>query len=77
MTVRATYRNGTFVPNDPIEMNEGEEVSLTISGSGVIQPEITDPGERRRRLQTLVEDMANHPWPITRNWTRDELHERR
>jgi hypothetical protein len=66
------------VPDDPIEMDEGEEVSLTLSGSGVIQPEITDPGERRRRLQVLVEDMANHPWPDgAPRLTREDLHERR
>jgi predicted DNA-binding antitoxin AbrB/MazE fold protein len=78
MTVKAIYRDGSFVPEAPIDMPEGAEVELTISGPTILPPEITDPEERRRRLQELVDDMANRPWPEgAPRFTREELHERR
>ena len=77
MTVKAIYRDGTFVPEAPVDMPEGAQVELTISGPTILPPEVTDPEERRRILQALMDEWRKHPWPITRKWTRDELHERR
>ena len=78
MTVKATYRDGHFVPEEPIDVPEGAKVKLTISEPIPCPPENTDPEERRRRMRALVEDMANHPWPEDApRLTRDELHDRR
>jgi hypothetical protein len=78
MTVKATFRGGSFVPESPVDMPEGAQVELTISGPRVLPPEISDPEERQRRLRELVEDMANHPWPENApRLTRADLHERR
>jgi len=67
------------VPESPVDMPEGAQVELTISGPRVPPPEISDPEERQRNLEELVENWRNNPWPIpvARKWTRDELHERR
>jgi predicted DNA-binding antitoxin AbrB/MazE fold protein len=81
MTVKAIYRDGNFVPEEPVDMPEGAKVELTISevAQTVFPPELSDPEERRRNLEELVERWRNNPWPIEpgRKWTRDELHERR
>ena len=77
MTVKAIYREGSFVPKEPVEMPEGAEVELTIGRPGVIPPEVTDPEERQRILNELADDMRRNPWPFTRRFARDELHERR
>jgi len=77
MTIKATYRHGSFVPEEPVDLDEGTQVELTFSDGDVHEPEITDPEERRRVLQALIDEWRQNPWPISRNWTRDELHERR
>jgi predicted DNA-binding antitoxin AbrB/MazE fold protein len=77
MTVKAIYRDGSFIPEAPVDMPDGAEVELTISGPVILPPEVTDPEERRRIMEALMDEWEKNPWPITRNWTRDELHERR
>ena len=77
MTIKAVYRNGRFVPTEPVDLDEGSEVELTVGKAGAIQPEVTDPEERQRILEEMLDEWRKNPWPINRKWTRDELHERR
>jgi predicted DNA-binding antitoxin AbrB/MazE fold protein len=76
MTVKAIYRDGSFVPEAPVDMPEGAHVEVTISGP-TVPAEVINPEERRRMLEALMDRWDKNPWPITRKWTRDELHERR
>ncbi|MYA52736.1 MAG: DUF104 domain-containing protein [Gammaproteobacteria bacterium] len=32
-TVKATYANGVFTPSEPVDIEEGEEVTLSIEGA--------------------------------------------
>jgi predicted DNA-binding antitoxin AbrB/MazE fold protein len=78
-TFKAIYRDGAFVPQTPCDLPEGAEVELTISGPRVLPPQVTDPAERKRILEELVERMRANPIPADapRRFTREELHERR
>jgi hypothetical protein len=77
--LKAIYRNGAFIPQAPCDLPEESEVELTVHGSGVIPPRVTDPEERKRILDQLVERMRSNPIPTDapRRFTREELHERR
>jgi predicted DNA-binding antitoxin AbrB/MazE fold protein len=79
MTIKAIYRGGSFIPETPVDMPEGTEVELSIPGPDILPPEISDPEERQRNIEELIEEWRNNPWPIPPGlkWTRDELHERR
>jgi predicted DNA-binding antitoxin AbrB/MazE fold protein len=77
--LKAIYRNGAFVPQVPCDLPEESEVELTVHESDTIRPKVTDPEERKRILEELVENMRANPIPADapRRFTRDELHERR
>ncbi len=77
-SLKAIYRNGTFIPQTPCDLPEGAEVELTVHASNIMPPGEKDPEERKRILHNLVERMMNNPFPPDApRWTRDELHERR
>jgi predicted DNA-binding antitoxin AbrB/MazE fold protein len=76
--VRAIYRRGTFIPQEPCDLPENSEVELTIESPHSIPPAVTDPQERKRILSELIENMRNNPIPAgAPRFTREELHERR
>ena len=77
--LKAIYRDGVFVPQEPCDLPEGEEVTLTIGNPFLIPPKVTDPEERKRILREMVENMRANPIPADapRRFTREELHERR
>jgi predicted DNA-binding antitoxin AbrB/MazE fold protein len=77
--LKAIYRNGAFIPQAPCDLPEESEVELTVHASNVIPPRVTDPEERKRLLEQLVERMRANPIPADapRRFTREELHERR
>jgi predicted DNA-binding antitoxin AbrB/MazE fold protein len=77
--LRAIYQNGAFVPQSPCNLPENSEVDLVIERPHVLPPLMTDPNERRRILDQLVERMRANPIPADapRHFTREELHERR
>ena len=77
-TLKATYRNGTFIPETPCDLPEDSQVELTVHASS-IRPLVTDPEERARILKEVVENMKSNPLPADapRRFTREELHERR
>ena len=77
--LKAVYTHGSFVPECPPDLPEGTRVTLTLQREAlVVPPLVTDPEERRRVLEELVEDMAANPVPPNApRFTRDELHERR
>ncbi|HYJ87868.1 MAG TPA: antitoxin family protein [Pyrinomonadaceae bacterium] len=77
--LRAIYQNGAFVPQSPCDLPENSEVDLVIERPHVLPPLVTDPDERKRLLEQLVERMRSNPIPddAPRHFTREELHERR
>lgn len=46
-------------------------------GARVEPPTVTDPAERRRLIEEVLDSMKRHPWPANApRFTREELHER-
>ena len=77
-TVRAIFRDGVFVPQQPCNLPDGSRVELTIYDPYTIPPRITDPGERAALLTEVVRSMRENPIPADApRFTRDELHEPR
>jgi predicted DNA-binding antitoxin AbrB/MazE fold protein len=77
-TIRATYRQGAFIPAEPCDLPEGAEVELAVQGPFYRPPLVTDPVERARLLQQLTERMQQNPLPPDApRFSRDELHARR
>ena len=75
---RAIYQNGAFVPQSPCDLPENSEVDLVVEGPRRLPPLVTDPVERKRIMEELVQNMRNNPIPENApHFTRDELHERR
>jgi len=76
--VRAIYRKGTFVLQEPIVLPEESEVELIVQGPLVLPPRITDPLERERLWRDIFERMDQNPIPADApRFTREQLHERR
>ena len=78
-TLKAIYRGGAFIPQVPCDLPEDSEVELTINEPRTVPPKITDPQERKRIMEELVQNMRDNPAPADapRRFTREELHERR
>jgi predicted DNA-binding antitoxin AbrB/MazE fold protein len=77
-TLKAIYRDGAFIPQTPCDLPDGAEVELTVHPY-VIPPKVTDPEERKRIMDELIQNMKSNPIPADapRRFTREELHERR
>ncbi|MDT4954529.1 MAG: hypothetical protein QOJ02_2667 [Acidobacteriota bacterium] len=76
--LKAVYQNGAFIPQAPCDLPEGSKVELTIHDPDVIPPSVTDPEERKRIINRMVERMRANPIPANApHFTREELHERR
>jgi predicted DNA-binding antitoxin AbrB/MazE fold protein len=78
-TLKAIYRDGAFIPQTPCDLPEGAEVELTVHGPRTVPPKVTDPEERKRIMEELLQNMRDNPIPADapRRFTREELHERR
>jgi hypothetical protein len=76
--IRAIFQDGKFVPQEPCPLPEAAEVQLVVEGSNITPPAVTDPADRQRILNDVVERMTANPIPANApRFTRDELHERR
>jgi predicted DNA-binding antitoxin AbrB/MazE fold protein len=76
--LKAIYREGAFIPQMPCDLPEGAEVEITIHGANLLPPEVTDPEDRRRIMNELIQNMLDNPIPANApRFTREELHERR
>ncbi|MDB9309581.1 antitoxin family protein [Aphanizomenon sp. CS-733/32] len=77
-TLKAIYRNGTFILQTACNLPENLEVELIVQSPQVIPPKITDISARKNFLKSLVERMQQNPIPFAApQFTRDMLHERR
>jgi predicted DNA-binding antitoxin AbrB/MazE fold protein len=77
-TLKAIYRDGAFVPQSPCDLPDGVEVEITVRAPNLIPPTVTDPEERRRLMDELIQNMLDNPIPENApRLTREELHERR
>ena len=76
--LKAIYQNGAFIPRSPCDLPENSEVDLVIEKPHILPPLETDPEERKRILEELVQNMRDNPIPEDApHFTREELHERR
>jgi hypothetical protein len=77
-SLKAIYRGGGFIPQQPCDLPEESEVSLIVQGPGKCQPKITDQGEVVRILKLVTERMKQNPLPTSApRFTREDLHGRR
>jgi len=77
-TLKAIYRNGTFILQTACNLPENLEVELVVQSPQVIPPKITDINARKNFLKLLVDRMQENPIPFAApQFTRDMLHERR
>jgi hypothetical protein len=75
---RATYRQGVFFPEIPLNLPEDSQVDLVVQGPSVAPPAITDVEERDRILRRVTDRMKCNPLPPdSPKLSRDQLHERR
>lgn len=76
--IKAIYRDGSFIPQEPCDLPEEAEVDLIIQGPAVIPPQVLDPKEKELILKRLKRRILQNPIPDEAPvFTRDELHERR
>lgn len=77
--LRAIYQGGAFIPQAPCDLPENSVVELVIEVPRVQSPQVTDPEERKRIMNELIQNMRDNPIPADapRRFTREELHERR
>ena len=75
--VRAVYRAGVFVLQEPCDIPDESQVELIVQGPLVLAPEITDPAKRKRLLKAVANRMQKNPLPPTAPYlTREDLHAR-
>ena len=78
LRVQAVFQDGKFVPKEPCALPEAAEVQLIVEQPNITPPQVTDPSERQRILNEVVQRMMSQPLPPDApKFTRDELHERR
>jgi hypothetical protein len=78
LQLRAVFREGKLVPQEPCTLPEAAEVQLTIEPSNVTPPLIADPAEKLTAVQQAVLRMMSQPLAQdAAKISRDELHERR
>jgi len=76
-TFRAVFQDGVFVPETPCDLPDGTAVELDVRRATLRPPSVTDPAERERLLNQVVQSMRANPLPANAGqWTREELHER-
>ena len=76
--LKAVYRAGTFILQDPFDAPDETEVELIVKGPLLLPPQVTDRLERTRLLEVITQRMQQNPIPASAaRLTRDELHERR
>jgi predicted DNA-binding antitoxin AbrB/MazE fold protein len=76
-SLKAVYRNATFLLQTPCDLSEGTEVELSINSSQVASPSISDLETKQRFLKSLIERMQQNPIPLNApHLTREMLHER-
>lgn len=63
MKVRAVVRDGKLVPQAPLGLPEGTEVEVSIEGPAAVPAEVTDPEEKRRIVEEVIQSMQANPIP--------------
>ena len=56
--VKATYRNGTFIPNSPYDVPENTEVELMVNCPCEYAQDVLDPETRKAILHELLTRMS-------------------
>lgn len=77
-TLKAVYRNGTFILETACNLPEGSEVELLIQSSSIVLPPIFDVESKQRFLNLLISRMQQNPIPLNApHFIREMLHEGR
>lgn len=77
-TLKAVYRNGTFILETACNLPEGSEVELLIQSSSIVSPPISNVESKQRFLNLLISRMQQNPIPSNApRFTREMLHEGR
>ncbi len=77
-TLKAVYRNGTFILETACNLPEGSEVELLIQSSSIVSPPISDVESKQHFLKSLISRMQQNLIPLNApRFTREMLHERR
>lgn len=73
--LRAVVKDGTLVPEVPLDLPDGIKVEVMVERPGLQPPKVEDPEERARLLKELVDDMKANPIspdaprpPFPREW---------
>ena len=75
--LKAIYQNAHLSHNHLVTCLNSE-VDLVIERPHLLPPLVTDPDERKRIMEELVQNMRDNPIPENAPYfTREELHERR
>jgi predicted DNA-binding antitoxin AbrB/MazE fold protein len=61
VSVKARYANGVFTPLEPVDLEEGTEVIVSMDGT---PPRVADAAEGRGSLAHLIEEL--HASPLAR-----------
>jgi predicted DNA-binding antitoxin AbrB/MazE fold protein len=73
-TLKAIYRNGTFILQTAFELPEGTEVELLVQSPQVVPPPISDLEIKRQFLKSLIERMQQNPIPLNApQFTRERI----
>jgi len=76
--IRAVYRAGSFIPQEPCHFPEDSTVDLVVLEPLTEPPCVSDPAARALILRTVTERMQQ--CPLQENaprLSRDQMHERR
>jgi predicted DNA-binding antitoxin AbrB/MazE fold protein len=74
-TLKAVYRNGTFILETACNLREGYEVELLIQSSSVVSPPISDVESKQHFLNLLISRMQQNPIPLNApHFTLEMLH---
>ena len=77
-TLKAVYRNGTFILETACNLPEGSEVELLIQSNSIVSPPISDVESKQHFLKSLISRMQQNLIPLNApRFTREMLHERR
>ena len=77
LQVKAVFRNGAFVVQEPCDLPQESEVNLIVQGPLIVPPAVTEPEERARILAAMTQRMRQNPVPAEApHFSREQLHER-
>ena len=70
--IKATYRDGVFLPSEPVELEDGCEVTVSVNSTAEQPPRSTELlSNLPRHVQWILEEQATWPDEERDHWPRD------